>query len=138
VPSASADETAADAPACFVERFEAFEVLAFDPAAVGRTAFTELDDFNAFDGGLWDACETAFPVCLFFALLPGLLAAVPRDFEGGLFAGVVDGARAVFPAEDLVDFLRIFLDIRLPFVAFRGSIIEVLRQAGIKPTAGQV
>jgi hypothetical protein len=42
----------------------------------------------------------------------------------------------------LGDFLRVFLDIRLPFVAFGGSIMEVLRvlsrQAGIEPAAGQV
>jgi hypothetical protein len=35
--------------------------------------------------------------------------------------------RALREAGDLADFLRVFLDIRLPFVAFRGSIIAVLR-----------
>jgi len=79
----------------------------------------------------------AFPGCLFFAFLPGLLAVVPRDFDRDLFADVRDGAKVVLPADDLGDLLRVFLDIRLPFVAFRGSIIGVLRQAGIKPT-GQV
>jgi hypothetical protein len=42
----------------------------------------------------------------------------------------------------LEDFLRVFLDIRLPFVAFGGSIIRVLQVlpelAGFAPTAGQV
>jgi hypothetical protein len=42
----------------------------------------------------------------------------------------------------LGDFLRVFLDIRLPFVAFRGSTIRVLRVAslrsGFAPAAGQV
>jgi hypothetical protein len=60
--------------------------LAFDPGAVDRAVFAELDNFNAFDGGLWDAFETALPGCLFFAFLPGLLAGALRDFEGGPFA----------------------------------------------------
>jgi hypothetical protein len=30
------------------------------------------------------------------------------------------------------------LDIRLPFVAFRGSIIEVLKQTGIRSAVGEV
>jgi hypothetical protein len=67
-----------------------FEALAFDRAAVGRPVFPAPDNFNAFDGGLWDAFETAFPGCLFFVCLPGLRAAVARDFEGGRFADVLD------------------------------------------------
>jgi hypothetical protein len=86
--------------------------MAFDAAAVRD--FATLADFNALDGGLCD------------------------PFEDGLLAFVRDVARRVLPAGDLGDFLRVFLDIRLPFVAFRGSIIEVLRQAGIGSTAGQV
>jgi hypothetical protein len=42
----------------------------------------------------------------------------------------------------LEDFLRVFLDIRLPFVAFRGSTIVSVRRLspaiGFLPTAGQV
>jgi hypothetical protein len=42
----------------------------------------------------------------------------------------------------LGDFLRVFLDIRLPFVAFGGSIMGYCgvfsRQAGTGPAAGQV
>ena len=42
----------------------------------------------------------------------------------------------------LEDFLRVFLDIRLPFVAFRRSTIRVLRVSpltvGFAPAAGQV
>jgi hypothetical protein len=115
----------------------AVTALAFDPGTVDRAVFAELDDFNAFDGGLWDASKTALPGCLFFAFLPGLLAGALRDLEGGLFADAAGRARVVLPMEDLGDLLRVFLDIRLPFVAFRGSIIGVLKQAGIKPT-GQV
>jgi hypothetical protein len=55
-------------------------------------------------------------------------------------------APAGFAADVLLDgvedFLRVFLDIRLPFVAFRGSINRVLRvtsrAVGFVPVAGQV
>jgi hypothetical protein len=115
----------------------AVTALAFDPGAIDRAVFAELDNFNAFDGGLWDASKTALPGWLFFAFLPGLFAGALRDLEAGLFADAAGRARVVLPMEDLGDLLRVFLDIRLPFVAFRGSIIGVLRQARIKPT-GQV
>jgi hypothetical protein len=42
-------------------------------------------------------------------------------------------ARAPVPNGDFKDFLRDFLDIRLPFVAFGGSIIAVLRGLSGKP-----
>jgi hypothetical protein len=67
----------------------ALTALAFDPGADDRAVFAEPDNFNAFDGGLWDAFDTALPGCLFFAFLPGLLAVALRDFEGGLFADAV-------------------------------------------------
>ena len=92
--------------------------LVFDPAPVRRADFSALRDFNGLDGGLCDAFG-------------------PRDFEGDLFADDLDGSRVIFSTEDFGDFLRVFLDIRLPFVAFRGSIIEVLRQTGIRRIAGQ-
>jgi hypothetical protein len=45
-------------------------------------------------------------------------------------------------ADALEDFLRVFLDIRLPFVAFGGSTNRVLRVSprpiGFAPAAGQV
>jgi hypothetical protein len=82
-----------------------------------------------------------FSGCLFL-FLADALAVAGRFFEAAVFADVFDGARAAFPEDGLGDFLRVFLDIRLPFVAFGGSTIEVLRglsrQAGITPTAGQV
>jgi hypothetical protein len=44
--------------------------------------------------------------------------------------------------DGLEDFLRVLLDIRLPFVAFRRSTIRVLRVSpltvGFAPAAGQV
>ncbi|WP_366518540.1 hypothetical protein [Bradyrhizobium sp.] len=56
----------------------------------------------------------------------GFEATVFRDFPLG---GLVDGTR-----DGLEDFLRFFVDIRLPFVAFRGSTNRVLR--GVPMTAG--
>jgi hypothetical protein len=60
-----------------------------------------------------------------------------RAFEDLFFADVLDAARRVARTSDLGDFLRLFLDIRLPFVAFRRSIIAVLRQAGIMRATGR-
>jgi hypothetical protein len=73
---------------------------------------------------------SALPVFLF---LPDLLAGV-RGFADVFFAEVPEAARRVARRKD---FLRLFLDIRLPFVAFRRSIIAVLRLAGIMRTAGR-
>jgi|SRR5580700_10313486 hypothetical protein len=109
----------------------------FDAMMVRGADFSGLDDFNFFDGALCDAFAVALPVCLLFVLL-FLVAVAPRVFEGAVFADLADWVRIAFPAEDLEDFLRVFLDIRLPFVAFRGSIIEVSRQAGIEQTAKRV
>ena len=75
--------------------------------------------FNGFDAALCDRPLLAFFVDLRAAALSVLPAPVPA------FAAVF--AR-IFPADaDLEDFLRDFLDIRLPFVAFGGSIIGLLR-----------
>ena len=98
--------------------------------------FPALEDFNFFDGA-FEAFAVALPVGLFFVLLV-LVAVVARVFEGAVFNDLADRARIAFPAAGLEDFLRVFLDIRLPFVAFRGSIIEVLRQAGIEQTVSRV
>jgi hypothetical protein len=94
------------------------------------------------------------------------LAALPATLAAGFFADVVPPLRAVLLGvllvvllvvlatavfwagvvrllgDGLEDFLRVFLDIRLPFVAFRGSTIRVLRIlpqiVGFAPAAGQV
>jgi hypothetical protein len=107
---------------------------AFGAAIVGGADFSGLDDFNFFDGALCDAFAVGVPVRLFFVFLPDLVAVALRAFEGAAFAGIADRVRIAFPAAGLEDFLRVFLDIRLPFVAFRGSIIGVLRQTGIEQT----
>jgi hypothetical protein len=121
--------------------------------------------FNGFDAALRDtfvvALGGAFPSC-FLAVLAGsltaplrvLLAAVLADAAGLTRAAFPEGVFAfpegIFPTEVLEtvlgdvlgDFLRVFLDIRLPFVAFGGSIIRVLRvvsgHARIKPAAGHI
>ena len=63
-------------------------------------------------------------------------------FLGVFFGLLVVLAPAGFEAGVLGDFLRVFLDIRLPFVAFGGSIMGVLRglsrDAGTGPAAGQI
>jgi hypothetical protein len=115
--------------------------VGFDPAAVLVADALGPEDFNCFDGALCDVLGLAFPARL-FAFLADVRAVARRFFEDAFFADVFDRAWAAFPEDALGDFLRVFLDIRLPFVAFGGSTIEVLRglsqQAGIKPTAGQV
>jgi hypothetical protein len=76
-----------------------------------------------------DESPCAF-VCLFFEFLLDLVAGDLPAFEAGRLAAAFDAAALGFrEARGLSDFLRVFLDIRLPFVAFRGSIIEVLDQA---------
>jgi hypothetical protein len=89
---------------------------------------------------LCEAPEPAFSGCL-VAFLLDLLAVVCRAFDGDIFADVAGFARAALRADVLGDFLRVFLDIRLPFVAFSGSIMGVLRALSrhqlVSPTAGQ-
>jgi hypothetical protein len=103
--------------------------VARDPAAV-RASGWRAADFNFFDGALCDAFGEALLAAL-SVLLPDLLAVALRAFAGGDLAALFDAVRAAFAGEvfgDFVgDFLRVFLDIRLPFVAFGGSIIELLR-----------
>jgi hypothetical protein len=68
------------------------------------------------------------------ALCNGEEAASPTDLPappagvlpGFGFGPAADFASAFRPSEDLGDFLRNILDIRLPFVAFSGSIITAL------------
>ena len=127
-------------------------------------------DFNDFDGALCDdLAEAALGVRVGFwagflaatftaplaAVLPALvLLAVLLALATGFLAEAVEpraalaaagfaaAVRADFPGGALEDFLRVFLDIRLPFVAFRRSTIRVLRVSpltvGFAPAAGQV
>jgi hypothetical protein len=90
-------------------------VFRFDFAAAG---------FDALDETLGDAL-----VCPVFEFLLAFFADGGPAFEAARLAGAFDPG-LVLRAGGLPVFSRVFLDIRLPFVAFRGSIIEVLRQAG--------
>ena len=103
-------------------------------------------DFNGFDAGLWDALAITV-----LAALPAFFATVLRAFAAGVLTEALEPLRAAFAGlafgaefveDPLEDFLRVFLDIRLPFVAFRGSTNRVLRvssrAAGFAPAAGQV
>ena len=106
VPSISTDDSRAGARAA----------EAFDDA--GPPA-TDLAGLNRFDGAL---CEASL-----VALLLDLTVAARLVFACFIFAEIVDGPRAGMREGGLVDFLRVFLDIRLPFVAFGGSIIRLLQ-----------
>ena len=89
-----------------------------------------------FDGLVGDFGEAL--VCVFFEFLLDLVAIALREGERVRPAAALVEGRAAFPAAGLRDFFRVFWDIRLPFVAFRRSIIEVLRQTGIRSVAAQV
>ena len=114
--------------------------------------FGEADcsDLNGFDAGVCEAFAEAL-----LAGLPDFFATALPAFAAGFFAGAFEPPRpalavvafwAAFLAIVLdgfvEDFLRVFLDIRLPFVAFRGSTNRVMRVSsrmpGFDPIAGQV
>jgi hypothetical protein len=80
-----------------------------------------LDCLGRFDGALCETFPVAFPL--------DLTVAAPPRFACFIFADVVDGRRAGLREDVLEDFIRVFLDIRLPFVAFGGSIIRLLQIA---------
>jgi hypothetical protein len=81
-------------------------------------AAAEEGDFNRFDGPLCDGLPVRF-FDPFAAFRPAFAVPVLEAFDDFAALGCLD--------EGLGDFLRDFLDIRLPFVAFGGSIIRVLR-----------
>ena len=95
-----------------------FVVATFKPVAGLGADFSDAAAFNFFDGALCDAvagCLTDFLADVFAAVR---VAPAP-DFFADVLAACLEGV--------LGDFLRVFLDIRLPFVAFSGSIIALLR-----------
>src|SRR5262249_29888762 len=100
--------------------------------------------FNTFDAGFCDAFPGAFlreGAAVFFAFA----TPVPPGFSACAFAVFFERTLAAFAVADLPevlgDFLRVFLDIRLPFDAFGGSTNRVLRvlpcDRGFAPDAGQ-
>ena len=82
--------------------------------------------------GAWAGFLRAPLAAALLAFTAGFLAA---DFLTDAFEpravlaadGFAADVRPDFPGGALEGFLRVFLDIRLPFVAFRGSTIRVLR-----------
>jgi hypothetical protein len=108
-----------------------FAAVGFDPAAT-RADFSGADDFNVFEGALCDALGEA-PAVGLLELPADFFAAGLRAFAGGALDGALDDlfdrARVAFPEEVFGDFLRVFLDIRLPFVAFSGSTIGISKVA---------
>jgi hypothetical protein len=117
-----------------------FATGGFDLTAT-RADFSGVDDFNVFEGALCDALGEALAVGL-LVFTAVFFAAGLRAFAGGVFDDVFDRVRVAFPIGVLEDFLRVFLDIRLPFVAFSGSTIRILAarvpRLGIEPVAGQI
>jgi hypothetical protein len=115
--------------------------VALDRTGAREGEPVKLGDFNGFDAALCEAFDEVLAGRLRVSL-PDLLAFARGIFEDGFFADAIDCPRAGLAGDALGDFLRVFLDIRLPFVAFGGSIIGVLRvlsrQTGIGLTAGQV
>jgi hypothetical protein len=89
--------------------------------AFGRAAS---DDFNIFDAALCEGREGA-------ALR--VLPTVARRVLEALFLAAAGFAEDLALDVGLGDFLRDFLDIRLPFDAFGGSIIGLLRVPSGRP-----
>jgi hypothetical protein len=87
----------------------------------GAVPAPEEEDFNRFDAALCDVPLGDF----WFAVLAVLRAPV--------FEAFADFAALGRLGEVLGDFLRDFLDIRLPFVAFGSSIMGLLRVFSGKP-----
>ena len=94
---------------------------------MGRPVESEL--FNRFDAALCDAVPAAD--------LRDFLVAALDIFVIFVFARATDFARVARLDEGLEDFLRVFWDIRLPFVAFGGSIIRPLRLLSGEPKSSQ-
>src|SRR5437763_5209419 len=82
-----------------------------------------LDGLNRLDDALCEASLTARLLDLAIVARPPLACFVWCF----LSADAVDDTRAGLREDVLADFLRVFLDMRLPFVAFGGSIITLLQ-----------
>ena len=109
---------------------------AFDSAAARKVDSPARGDFDFFDGALSGVRAAALPDCL-SALLPDFFAVAFRVFSGVL-PEIFAWTRVVLPEEGLEDFLRVFLDIRLPFVAFGGSIMGYCGPCPGEPESGRL
>jgi hypothetical protein len=104
-------------------------VVAFAGAALGFDGVAGIDDVNRFEAAL---CEGLAFACL------GDFAAAMRLFALLVFLAFGDFAESDRRGGVLGDFLRDFLDIRLPFVAFGGSTIRLLRILSGGSDSGQL
>jgi hypothetical protein len=97
------------------------------------------DDFNSFDAPLCDVSLARFLFDVFAAarLLFAALVLEALVLEAWGLETLEVLARAGCLDEVLGDFLRDFLDIRLPFVAFGRSIIRVLRVLAGEPESSR-
>jgi hypothetical protein len=110
----------------------------------GFASAEDEEDFNRFDAGLCDVSSARFRFDVFadrlaFAAL-GFVLDFALDFAADFALGLEpfeDSARTDGLDEGLGDFLRDFLDIRLPFVAFGGSTIRVLRGFVCEPESSR-
>jgi hypothetical protein len=98
----------------------------------GFDAVAAEGDFNRFDAALCDGLPDCFSLEL-FAAWPAFAPLALTVF----LVAFADLAAAFRVGEVLGDFLRDFLDIRLPFVAFSGSIIGILRVSFGEGESGQ-
>jgi hypothetical protein len=96
----------------------AFEGAALEVEALGFDGAAWIEDFNRFDAALCDGLAVAGFVDF---------AAALRLFALLVFLAFGDFTESERRGGVLGDFLRDFLDIRLPFVAFGGSTIRLLR-----------
>jgi hypothetical protein len=113
------------------------------PSTTGGADLVAADrlDFNGFEGGLWEAFDDVSLIALpdfFAAAVPVLATGVLAAAFLALRVVVAAFEPAALPTGVLEDFLRVFLDIRLPFVAFGGSTIGMssisFRKVGFVPT----
>ena len=100
----------------------------------GAPPAAEEGDFNRFDAALCDVPSERF--------VSDVVAAFERAFGPAVLEPFDDFAATLRLGAVLGDFLRDFLDIRLPFVAFGGSTNRLLRVSspvvGFATAAGQV
>src|SRR5262249_43353763 len=128
------EKSGATAPSVSTGRFPSGELSGLLDFAARDFDRTLPEIFNRFEPPLCDAALGTD--------LRDLPAVGRRGFATFVFARTAGFAPTGLRADGLEDFLRDFLDIRLPFVAFGGSIMRplqvVVRPTGIEPPTRQV
>ena len=139
-PSVKPDLAAAGVPVVCDGAFSAAGLAALTGVVLDFSGAFGPVDFNAFEGAFCDAFRVALAAFVAGFLADSLALAGAALARCG-FADFADCAREAALRGDafggfLGDFLRVFLDIRLPFVAFGGSIMGLLRVMSSKAGAG--